>query len=309
MLLKEFDWDAEWKRVQTARSAAFDPSFWDERAPSFRKRNIQDYNETFLAVANLQKDWSVLDVGCGSGVFSIPLAQEGHEVLALDFSAGMLEQLASEAQEQGIAEGSIKSIQGSWDDDWQELGIAQKSVDAAIASRSLLTLELVASLKKLNETARERVCMSVGVQSFPFYDIKLMEALGRETSPLGDYFLVLGALASMGIFAEVRFVGTAKRDVYLSREGARASIEQSLGKMTEEEHARLECYLNEHLIPWQLTAKERNHLIKWTPQQDIRVAEDAESNNPEAEYSGLAKDYMRDTRWALISWDVKKGAA
>ena len=302
MRLAEIDWDSEWKQAQTGRSVAYSSEFWDKKAPSFRSQGVTDYERDFLTYACIEKDWTVLDVGAGSGTFTLPLALEGHEVTAIDFSPGMLTHLNAEAKLENV-EDRITTIQGSWDDDWQTLGIEPESVDVVIASRSFLTFELCAALKKLNDTARKRVCLTIGVASFPFYDVKLMQEIGRSLPVAGDYFILLGALAEMGILAEVRLIGSLRRDVYLDRAGAKEAVLHSLGSVTAEEEVHLERYFDEHIIPWKLTTKEYEKLTKEQTYKDLRIAGQARADSSDAVHEGVAKDYLRDTRWAFISWD------
>ncbi len=305
MSLADIDWDGEWKRVQTTRSAAYTPSFWDSRAPSYREKERDDYHHRFLEYLHIKDGWTILDVGSGSGTFSIPLALEGHHVTAMDFSRGMLDQLLNEARKDGI-ENLITVIEGGWDDDWHALGLRPGCVDVAIASRSFLTLELSASLRKLNEAAKRRVCLTMGVMAFPSYDVRMIEAIGHEPRIVGDYFLALGALASMGIIAEMRLLGTAKRDVFPNREAAKASLGPSLGTITAEEEELLDRYLDEHLIPWQLTKEEHARFASHQGHNTAAQAATDQSGNSEDERWGVAKDYLRDVRWAFISWDKEE---
>jgi SAM-dependent methyltransferase len=53
----------------------------------------------------------ILDIGCGPGSLSIPLAQAGSEVTALDISSGMLERLRETAEQEGLR---IRTIESSW---------------------------------------------------------------------------------------------------------------------------------------------------------------------------------------------------
>ncbi len=54
----------------------------------------------------------VLDVGCGTGAFSLPLAQHGAIVTALDTGENTLKRLATEAQRMAVS--GIRTIQASW---------------------------------------------------------------------------------------------------------------------------------------------------------------------------------------------------
>ena len=55
---------------------------------------------------------SVLDVGSGPGTFSLLLAEQAGKVTALDYSAGMLETLAREAEARGLA--NIERVRSTW---------------------------------------------------------------------------------------------------------------------------------------------------------------------------------------------------
>ncbi|MGV8083616.1 MAG: class I SAM-dependent methyltransferase [Coriobacteriia bacterium] len=270
------DIDAAWRDAQRTHLAAFDPALWDRMASDYRtKTEAAEYNQDFLRLAAIELGWSVLDVGCGSGTFAIPLARDGHEVCGLDFSRAMLDELDAQAQREGIAE-RIRTVHGSWDDDWQTLGILPQSADIVIASRSFLTLNLSAALQKLHASARFRVCLSIGAEAFPSAgpDPAIARAIGRPVPPFGEYLYVLDALYLLGIKASVSFFGQPRRDLFRTREEAHAKALSTLGNLTSEEEVRLERYLDEHLVPYDYNGEQV-----------------------------LAKDYVRDMRWAHISWN------
>jgi magnesium-protoporphyrin O-methyltransferase len=69
----------------------------------------------------LPKGASVLDAGCGTGLFSIRLAKAGYKVTAVDIASQMVEKTKAEATKQGVQENikfevnSIESVRGTYD--------------------------------------------------------------------------------------------------------------------------------------------------------------------------------------------------
>jgi SAM-dependent methyltransferase len=57
---------------------------------------------------------TVLDIGCGTGAFTIPFALSGAHVTALDISEGMISRLIEAAQLLNIQ--TIKAVRSGWDD-------------------------------------------------------------------------------------------------------------------------------------------------------------------------------------------------
>lgn len=57
-----------------------------------------------MGKARQWKPATVLDVGCGSGRFSVPLAQEGATVIGLDFAKDMIELAKRMAEANGLAD-------------------------------------------------------------------------------------------------------------------------------------------------------------------------------------------------------------
>lgn len=78
--------------------------FWRWVNTTLRKAVFERYTITFEQAGDVTGK-KVLDVGCGSGVYSVDFARRGAErVVGVDFSGNMLEIARQEAQQHGVAE-------------------------------------------------------------------------------------------------------------------------------------------------------------------------------------------------------------
>ena len=78
---------------------------WDHRAPSWDHEGaagLEAVIATVLAVAQVRPGTVAVDLGAGTGSLSLPLAQQGADVTAVDISPAMLERLAEKAARAGL---------------------------------------------------------------------------------------------------------------------------------------------------------------------------------------------------------------
>ena len=79
-------------------------------------------------------------------------------MVAADFSQGMLDMLNRDLAALGLASRELVDVKlMSWEDDWEACGVGPKSVDVALASRSMATPDIARALEALSRTARKRV--------------------------------------------------------------------------------------------------------------------------------------------------------
>ncbi|MBP2134396.1 SAM-dependent methyltransferase [Methanomicrobium sp. W14] len=115
---------------------------WNKMSENYGRDHMGDESERhrertdgifgFLKDAGFNPEGAkVLDVGCGPGPLSIPLAKAGASVTAVDIASGMLQRLRQEAEEENLL---IDSRELSWwSADIDELGF-RKNFDLVIAS-------------------------------------------------------------------------------------------------------------------------------------------------------------------------------
>ncbi|MBM6755647.1 methyltransferase domain-containing protein [Collinsella tanakaei] len=281
--LLETDWNEEWKALQAKRRGPDDPSFWDARARHFRPRETHPYAQAFLELTGIRAGETVLDMGCGAGSLAIPLAHAGHRVIAVDFSPRMLAVLDETARECGLFD-RIDPVQLAWDDDWRLAGIEPKSVDVALASRSIATADLKAALGKLTAAARRRCAITLIAGASPRYDEHIMDAIGASVTRSGDYVYAFNILIGMGLTPEVRYIASPRRDTFDSLEDGVADFSRMLEDGNEDRIDELRAYIAQHMV------------------ENPHVGEPGSKGRPQGAYM---LDHIRMVRWAHLSWDAR----
>ena len=276
MSQEDKDWNAEWARLSDRRKVAHDAAFWDRRARHFRGGDeASPYVAGFIEHLRARPGESVLDVGCGSGALALPLARAGHDVVGLDFSAGMLDLLRRQADEEGLR--NVKTVRAAWDDDWRAAGIAV--ADVVIASRSLDVRDLRAALQKLDAFARRRVCITVPADGLLFPQLLAHEAVGRPCMRRGDQATAVNVLRQMGIEPQVVSLEHASATRYESPEAALDSLRRMIAPAGEREEQALERYMAGRLVETTGPAGRP----EWRQDPEITV------------------------RWSFIAWDKRAG--
>lgn len=120
-------WDKQWSRAKRQSSLKINKrnsrkwkAFWDSISEIYDEieRSSEAIVKEALKVIKdeklISKHSRVLEIGCGSGAFTIPLSREVEIVYALDSSEGMLSKLKDKVEDMGIS--NIKIINQRWED-------------------------------------------------------------------------------------------------------------------------------------------------------------------------------------------------
>lgn len=275
------DWNEEWKALQADRRSADDPSFWDKRAKHFKPRETHPYARDFLKLADIHDGESVLDMGCGGGSLAIPLARQGCSVLACDFSKPMLDVVRESAQYFQV-DALVETKLLAWDEDWNEAGMEPKSVDVALASRSIATADLEGALVKLDGTARRRCCITLVANASPHYDEHVMNAIGASVTRSHDFVYAFNILIGMGRLPEVAYIHSPRRDTFDSLDAGVADFARMLEGGNEGKLDELRSYIAAHMI------------------ENPQAGQPGSKGEPQGRYT---LDHVRMVHWAFISWN------
>ena len=95
--------DVDWVAFWAEKLASKKDKNWDEAAAGFyRKTKKDDYNDALFSKLILDENDTVLDVGCGEGSITIPIAKKVKKVIGIDSSPKMLEFLKKRAEDNEI---------------------------------------------------------------------------------------------------------------------------------------------------------------------------------------------------------------
>ena len=290
-LLTTTDWNAEWKELQKARRHADDASYWDERAKTYTTKDAPNpYVERFLSLAGIRDGESVFDMGCGTGAIAVPLADAGHAVTAADFSSGMLSALQERAGQTALE--NLTTIQMSWEDNWEDHGVAPKSHDVCTASRSIAVDDMRLALLKLSAVARRRVCVTLPTGSSPRTDARVLDALGLANRVGRDHLYAIAMLANLGYEPEVAYIKSPRLDTFASAEEAylkyKAMVESQASFVPEK--------------------RVQVALAKLRPWVESQLCENENAGKPDekgVEQGPVRLASPRVISWAHISWNVE----
>ncbi|MFC2027206.1 methyltransferase domain-containing protein [Chloroflexota bacterium] len=193
------NWAEKWdQQVSLSLLKWEDADFWNAKTqlPSIGVKS-SNYADQLLLKMNLSSEVSVLDVGCGTGTVSIPLAKIVRHVTALDSDPGLLPVLTHRCMSEGI--NNLRFVNENWR---QAVNIDQH--DIVLASRFRQMKPLKGFVEQMHR-ATKKLCYITWIADRKEIDSQICEILNIDYHPLPKYDLVSNLLSSIEIDATVEF--------------------------------------------------------------------------------------------------------
>ena len=223
---KDQGWDAERKSGRKFDDRA-ELEFWDKLAPTY-SRQYNLYRDSVPLRDKLKEVFGegkkIIDLGCGSGNFSIPLSKYSKEILALDFSPAMLKQLAISIKQEGCK--NIRMVCSKWEDYTEDY-----QADFVLAVNSLYRVCYMRQvLSKIVLYGRKGFVIVRTLLRPQMYE--LYRDLGLSYRYNNDYILMPLMLWDMGINANVEYVSYTRRKYYKDFSAAEEEMKNDLGELS-----------------------------------------------------------------------------
>jgi len=249
-----------WRELLDARAKQMDAAFarlgrtsadfWDRRARGFHRttKDTATRDPFFLKLQTVvTPQTTVLDVGAGTGRFTLALAPQAKHITTVEPNAAMLDYLRHDAAEAGLT--NISFIQTTWQD-----APASLSADIVICSHVLYPIrDIVPFLTKLQTATRQACYLYLRATHIDAVTADLWRHFHGEDRYLPPVYIhALDVLFEMGIYANVEIVRIPQSLRYPSLDIAVEELTEQL-LLPNDEQTRQE--LRELLAAW-LTEKD-----------------------------------------------------
>ena len=260
-MTKIINWNELWRMTRWVPSGRKGPNeFIDMKMAKGFNETVKGHKERTgkqIASIKLGPEYTVLDVGAGTGRLAIPIAKNVKKVTAIEPSESMLACLDNNMKTEGVT--NIACINKMWDD--IEIGVDIEPHDVVIASHSFEMLgDIQEALKKIDSAAKKSAYIFTFVENergiMWMNDDLWNQIYGKRGHIWSDYIYLYIALHEMGIYANVNIfdskfdqacnnldhVVNHRRDMYETPLENEAILKEHLSKMLTEKDGS--TYLN-----------------------------------------------------------------
>lgn len=256
----EYFWKKQWKKKARKKKD------WNKVAKNFGKWiENDDYPEKLIDKIKVDKNNTVIDLGCGEGTITVPLAKKVLKLTAADLSEMMLEQIEEKAKKENL--NNIKTLQ---------IDIKKMSPedvekhDVVLVSRAMNGVYNIKQvLQTLDKIANKYVYITLFGPNNKKHEKTTSELLNKEYHKHPDHSYIYNLLNSIGISANVENLECESLMEYSDLDEALERYIWRLGDISSEEKEKF-----------------RNHM-----KQTFRKNENGKLENP-----------TEKADWVLIWW-------
>lgn len=240
---EDIDWEYFWgKQLERKKDRKKD---WNKAAPHFHKSNLRDDYKTALLkkLDILSKNDTVLDIGCGEGTITIPIAKKVKSVTGIDSAENMLKILNEKSNKENI--NNVNTILKPIEEiRYKDIG----NYDVVVASRSLNSImPIKETLKEINKIANKYVFITLfGPENWKL-EREFQEYIGNDPKDFPAYTYLINILYNMGIYANVERMDIESYREYDTIEDAMNNGKFRVDLLNDEEIEELKIYLNKVL--------------------------------------------------------------
>jgi SAM-dependent methyltransferase len=228
--------------------------FWNNRASSFNQSLKEKEKKTnqlinYLTARNiLNNKAKVLDIGCGPGTHSIPMAQTAEEVISLDISVNMLNIIREKTQELNYS--NVVPMK----ENWGEVNLGDKKwnkhFDLVFASMSP-GVHNYETLKKMCDASKNYCYLSAWVKRESKVEDALFQLVNKNEGATGilddKIYYAFNILWNMGYCPEISYNRRDWSSVQPFEEALENYTKKLMIKNNLDEHDKLKIknYLHE----------------------------------------------------------------
>ena len=246
----KIDWNEQWKQSRLnytlGQNRVSSPDYWDKLWESPLRLGTAD-NERLQWIKSkldVRHEDTILDIGCGPGVLTIPLAHKAKHVTAVDISPIALNCIKKTAIEKDL--NNITYINKKWEE--IDTAIDADLHDVVITSYALTMLDLKEALYKMNNVAKRAVYIFETAGPKYWHYQELWPRLhGENFFPSPDYIYIVNMLYQMGIYANVETAEYETIQRFLSLDEAVQQWAEKLDVTTPQEIDIVRDYLSKTL--------------------------------------------------------------
>jgi SAM-dependent methyltransferase len=241
------DWVRLWRELVEARAESRSGrgrrDAWHTRARQFEKRTRRRWakpdssRDYVVSQVQARPGATVLDIGAGTGAWTVLLARYARHVTAVEPSAAMLEVLRQNLAESGADTGhpidNVTVVEGAWP------GVEVEAHDLSLCSHAMYTAaDFPAFVRRMEAVTRQRCFLLLRA---PTPDGVMAEAsmhVWGQPYDSPSFQVAYNALLQIGIFAHVRMEdrGLWRPWTHDSLEEALADVKRRLGLPEPSEH-------------------------------------------------------------------------